>query len=304
LDADLAKCFDRINHKALLEKLNTFPTLRRQIKAWLKSGVMDNKTLFPKLEGTPQGGVISPLLANIALHGLENRIKQFANSLPGTKLVNRNNLSLIRSADDFVILHEDLAIVQRCQHIISEWLQDMSLELKPSKTRLTHTLHKYEGKVGFDFLGHKIRQYKVGNYRADKDNQSRSLGLTTLITPSKEKIILHQEEIGRIIDNHKNAPQKALITRLNPVIRGWTKYYSTAVSKLIFSKLDYLTYQKLRAWALRRCTKGTKRKTANKYWHTVGNDNWCFSTTKGYKLTLYRDTPIVRHHKVKGESSP
>ena len=74
LDADIAKCFDRIDHKRLLEKLNTYPTLRRQIRAWLKAGVMDGKKLFPTSEGTPQGGVISPLLANIALHGMEERI--------------------------------------------------------------------------------------------------------------------------------------------------------------------------------------------------------------------------------------
>lgn len=232
LDADIAKCFDRINHQALLEKLNTFPKLRRQVKAWLKSGVMDSNTLFPTSEGTPQGGVISPLLANIALHGLENRIRQFAESLPGRKQRNRENLSFIRYADDFVVLHKELAIVQRCQQIIAEWLKGMGLELKPSKTRITHTLQKYEGNIGFDFLGFNIRQYMVGNYRADKDSQARSLGFTTLITPSKEKILLHLEEIGRIIDSHKNAPQAALISRLNPVIRGWSNYYSTALLQI------------------------------------------------------------------------
>ena len=145
LDADIAKCFDRINHEALLEKVNTFPTLRRQIKAWLKSGVMDGKELFPTNEGTPQGGVISPLLANIALHGLESRIKQFAESLPGNKRENRWSLSLIRYADDFVVLHKDLNIVLRCQQIINDWLKCMGLELKPSKTRISHTLNKHEG---------------------------------------------------------------------------------------------------------------------------------------------------------------
>src|SRR5919199_23164 len=108
LDADIAKCFDRIDHEVLLNKLNTFPTIRRQIRAWLKAGVMDGKQLFPTSEGTPQGGVISPLLANIALHGMENRIKQYADTLPTRsgrgKRDNRSSLSLIRYADDFVIL--------------------------------------------------------------------------------------------------------------------------------------------------------------------------------------------------------
>jgi RNA-directed DNA polymerase len=100
LDADIAKCFDRIDHEALLRKLNTFPTIRRQVRAWLKAGVMDGKQLFPTSEGTPQGGVISPLLANIALHGMENRIKQYAETLPTRsgwgKRDNRSSLSLKR----------------------------------------------------------------------------------------------------------------------------------------------------------------------------------------------------------------
>jgi len=108
LDADIAKCFDRIDQEALLIKLNTFPTIRRQVRAWLKAGVMDGKQLFPTSEGTPQGGVISPLLANIALHGMEERIKQYADTLPTRsghgKRDNRYALSLIRYADDFVIL--------------------------------------------------------------------------------------------------------------------------------------------------------------------------------------------------------
>jgi len=148
LDADIAKCFDRIDHEALLKKLNTFPTIRRQVRAWLKAGVMDEKQLFPTSEGTPQGGVISPLLANIALHGMEERIKQYAETLPTRsgwgKRDNRSSLNLIRYADDFVILHEDLTVVQRCKEIISEWLNGMGLELKPSKTRLAHTLIQCE----------------------------------------------------------------------------------------------------------------------------------------------------------------
>ncbi len=117
LDADIAKCFDRIDQEALLRKLNTFPAIRRQVRAWLKAGVMDGKQLFPTSEGTPQGGVISPLLANIALHGMEERIKQYAETLKGRsgKKGNRNSLSFVRYADDFVILHEKISIIQRCK---------------------------------------------------------------------------------------------------------------------------------------------------------------------------------------------
>ncbi|GCL46061.1 RNA-directed DNA polymerase [Microcystis aeruginosa NIES-3806] len=104
LDADISKCFDKINHQKLLTKLQTYPKLRQQIKAWLKSGVMDGKNLFPTNEGTPQGGVISPLLANIALHGMEERVKQYAKTLKGNKSKNEQALTLIRYADDFVVL--------------------------------------------------------------------------------------------------------------------------------------------------------------------------------------------------------
>jgi RNA-directed DNA polymerase len=216
LDADISKCFDKINHEQLLKKLNSFPTIRRQVKAWLKAGYMDSKELFKTSEGTPQGGIISPLLANIALHGMENRIKQFAETLPGRKANNKQALTLIRYADDFVILHEDITVVQRSQTIISEWLKGMGLELKPSKTRLAHTLNQYEQEEpGFDFLGFTIQQFPVGKYQSKQ-------GFKTIITPSKKKQKVHYDQIARVIEAHKAAPQAALISRLNPIIRGWT----------------------------------------------------------------------------------
>lgn len=285
LDADISKCFDGINHNALLRKLNTYPTLSKQIKAWLKSGVMYRGQLFPTNEGTPQGGIISPLLANIALHGLEERIKQYAETLKGRKHDNRKALSLIRYADDFVVLHEDLTVVQRCKQVIEEWLHDMGLELKPSKTRLTHTFHEYEGNVGFDFLGFHIQQHKTGLYRCAHNTNGKSLGFSTLITPSKEKLKTHLENIGKVIDSHKNATQAALISKLNPLIRGWANYYSTVVSKETFSKADHFTYQKLRAWARYR-GKGTINK--DKYWR----DGWFFKTEDGIELAKHANTKV------------
>ena len=131
LDADISKCFDRINHETLLKKLNTYPTIRRQIRGWLKAGVIDAKQLFPTSLGTPQGGVLSPLLANIALHGMENRIKQAFPRRTITKIGKyagyQPGATLIRFADDFVILHEDITVVTRCREIISEWLLDIGL---------------------------------------------------------------------------------------------------------------------------------------------------------------------------------
>ena len=301
LDADIAKCFDRIDHKALLSKIHTYPTLSRIIKTWLKAGYCIGKELFPTNEGTPQAGVISPLLANIALHGMEERVMQYAETLKGKKRENRQALSLIRYADDLVIIHKDLNVVKKCQEIIADWLNDMGLELKPSKTKLTHTLNEIDGNAGFEFLGFHIQQHKVGNYRSATSSEGIPLGFKTLITPSKAKTKTHLVKIAEVIDSHKTAPQAALISKLNPIIRGWSNYYSTVVSKEIFNKIDALTYDKLRAWAR---TRGKGNINKDKYWRTVGDRNWCFSTEDGMELITHASTPIVRHTKVKGEASP
>jgi RNA-directed DNA polymerase len=310
LDADIAKCFDRIDHEALLIKLNTFPTIRRQVRAWLKAGVMDGKQLFPTSEGTPQGGVISPLLANIALHGMEERIDKTFPKMSYTsretwyhkKGTNFKSPRLIRYADDFVILHEDITVVQRCTEIISEWLKDMGLELKPSKTRLTHTLNEYETeKPGFNFLGFNVKQRKVGKYHSKQ-------GFKTIITPSSYKQKIHYDRVASIIDDHKAAPQSALISNLNPVITGWSKFYSTVVSSVVYSTQDHLMYLKLRAWAKRRHNKKNGKWLAKKYWQTIGGDNWVFATRQEGKnpirLRSHTETKIIRHVKVEGDASP
>jgi RNA-directed DNA polymerase len=310
LDGDIAKCFDRIDHKALLNKLNSFPAICRQIRAWLKAGVMDNMQYFDTSEGTPQGGVISPLLANIALHGMENRIKQAFPKMTHTmrktwyhkKGTDFKSPQLIRYADDFVILHDDITVVQGCREIISEWLKDMGLELKSSKTRLAHTLRRHEQEEpGFDFLGFTVRQFAVGKYHSKH-------GFKTIITPSKKKQKVHYDQIANVIETHKAAPQAALISQINPIIRGWANYYATVVSKECYSEQDYLMYQKLEAWAKRRHPQKGGKWVANKYWQAIKGNNWVFATKKdgnpNLRLLAHADTPIVRHVKVKGESSP
>jgi RNA-directed DNA polymerase len=310
LDGDIAKCFDRIDHKALLNKLNSFPAICRQIRAWLKAGVMDNMQYFDTSEGTPQGGVISPLLANIALHGMENRIKQAFPKMTHTmretwyhkKGTDFKSPQLIRYADDFVILHDDITVVQGCREIISKWLKDMGLELKSSKTRLAHTLRRHEQEEpGFDFLGFTVRQFAVGKYHSKH-------GFKTIITPSKKKQKVHYDQIANVIETHKAAPQAALISQINPIIRGWANYYATVVSKECYSEQDYLMYQKLYAWAKRRHPQKGGKWVANKYWQAIKGDNWVFATKKdgnpNLRLLAHADTPIVRHVKVKGESSP
>lgn len=290
LDADISKCFDKINHNALLTKLNTYPSLRRLIKSWLKAGVMDNHTFSPTKEGTPQGGVISPLLANIALHGMEERIKQHAETLKGNKRINRYTLSLIRYADDFVIMHKDLTVIKECITVISDWLNGVGLELKPSKTRITHTMD------GFDFLGFNVKQHKVGK------NQSKQ-GFKTIIKPSLEKIQEHYGQLSKVIDQHKAAPQTALISRLQPIIRGWCNYYSTVCSKETFGELGTAIWNKLQRWGYRRHPNKSKTWVNKKYWGTVGNDNWVFKDGDMY-LQKHVWKKIERHTKVRKSKSP
>src|SRR5690606_33493924 len=206
LDADIAQCFDRIRHEALLDKLQTFPLMRRAVRAWLKAGVMEGERLFPTPEGSPQGGVISPLLANIALHGLETAVND---AHPQARL--------IRYADDLVVLHKDLETIEQAQETVSAWLAQMGLELKPSKTRITHTLHQHEGNIGFDFLGFHVRQYKVGKNRSGRTGYPPNLplGFKTLIKPSKKATERHYQKVKGIIEDHSFTPQAQRIGQLN-----------------------------------------------------------------------------------------
>jgi len=317
LDADIKKCFDRINHAKLLNKLKTFPTFRKQIRAWLKAGVMEGKEFSPTSEGTPQGGVISPLLANIALHDMENEIKSIASSFdmkrPNGYQVSlrekEGSVSIIRYADDFLILHQDLAVVQRCKEAITEWLADMGLELKPSKTRIAHTLENHENeKAGFDFLGFNIRQHKVGKYTSGRDTHGRILGFKTLITPSKESQERHYRRLCEVIDKYKGQSQTVLSTKLNPIIRGWCNYFSIGVSRKVFSRLDYLIFWKLFKWGVKRHQNKGKKWVKSKYFRKIGGDNWTFATTREGSnpmvLMKHSHTAIVRHVKVKRDKSP
>ena len=307
LDADISKCFDHINHTKLLDKVNTFPKVKRQLKAWLKAGIFDNgETIFPT-KGTPQGGICSPLLANIALHGMETRIKEYAATWKGTKKENMDSLSLIRYADDFVIIHKDLNVIKNCQKIIGQWLATIGLELNQGKTKIAHTLNEYEGrKPGFDFLGFNVRQYPVGKYQSGKGTRGELLGFKTIIKPSKEKVKEHYRKLAEIIDNHKAAPQHILIAKLAPVIIGWTNYYSTTCSKETFSNVEHLMFLKLLRWGYRRHPNKSKTWSNNKYWRTIGMNNWRFTCkvddTK-FVLPMHQETKIIKYVKVKGDAS-
>jgi RNA-directed DNA polymerase len=297
LDADISQCFDKIGHEYLLRKLKTSPTIERVIKAWLKAGwVFDGKREESDC-GTPQGSVISPLLANVALHGMENRMTQLADSLKGHKCKNRASLTFIRYADDFVCLHPDKEVIDRAKVILQEWLTDVGLEISENKTRVTHTSD------GFEFLGFNIRQYKKGKHNSSKSGNGKRLGFKTLIKPSQEKVKKHYETIAEVISSYNSAPQRALVLKLNPIIRGWANYYSTGVSKETFSKLDHLIWQRIELWCQRRHPSKSAQWVKDKYFKTVGDRNWVFSDGT-FTLTTHAEVPIIRHIKVRGNKSP
>jgi RNA-directed DNA polymerase len=292
LDADIEKCFDRISHQALLEKLNAIQPITRLVRAWLKAGIVDKgEWLYPEA-GTPQGGVISPLLANVALHGLETALAQ--------AVLRKYKPIVIRYADDLVILCANLEALIKLKAVAEEWLVKMGLRFKPSKTRFTHTLNEHEGMVGFDFLGFNVRQYRVSKHHTR--TYRGKPGFKTIIQPSKEAIKRHQDKIQGGIRQYRGAPQAALIATLNPIVRGWAQYYSTCVAKRTFSTMDYLMSHKLAQWAHYRHPCKTKGWRFRRYWKWQAT-RMNFSDGKN-TLICYADTPIVRHVKVRGDKSP
>jgi RNA-directed DNA polymerase len=306
LDADIQACFDRISHAALLDKLNTFPTLRRAIRGWLKAGIMEGKELFPSEEGTPQGGAISPLLANIALHGLESSVRA---AFPASIRVNGERRAnwkpfVVRYADDFVVLHEDRAVIEQARLVAARWLAQMGLELKPSKTRIAHTLDPLDGRAGFDFLGFHVRQYRVGRTRTSRATNGAPLGFKAIIRPSAEKQQQHLAALAEVVRRHRQAPQETLIERLTPKIRGWAAYYRTQPCSEVFSRMDSLLYEKLRRWARRRHPKKSAWWISRHYWRTEGGRNWVFRAPHGKVLVRHTNTHRAEHVKVAGSASP
>jgi RNA-directed DNA polymerase len=306
LDADIKGCFDHIDHQALLEKMRTYPAMRRLVKGWLKAGVMDGLELSPTKTGTPQGGVVSPLLANIALYGMEEALVNAYTDGKKTLSARQGAPKLIRYADDFVVLHAEVAEVLKAQQLIATWLEGIGLELKPSKTRLSHTLNEYQGNVGFTFLGFAIRQFPVGKTHTGK-NRGKPLGFKTIITPSKEGVQRHVQALRKILQKSQSLSQEQLIDQLNPVIYGWTLYYRTVVSKKQFTVCDYLLTRMLWLKMARKHPKKSAGWVKEKYWRAVKGKTWTFATSEESTRKTLRwhvATPIQRHIKVKGRTSP
>ncbi len=216
-------------------------------------------------------------------------------------------MQLIRYADDFVIIHEDRTTVESAKILITDWLAPMGLELKTSKTCLTHTLEEVDGQIGFDFLGFTVRQFRAGKYRTDVRKKGFSLSFKTFITPSKTGVKRHYDQLTKLVDAHKSKTQAELIDALNPVIRGWSNYYSRVVSKRTLTRLGHLLYQKLRAWAHRRHPGKANGWTAHRYWFIQKGKGWWFMSRQGkqrVRMVRHADTPIVRHVKVQDDRSP
>jgi RNA-directed DNA polymerase len=302
LDADIEKCFDRIDQEALLAKVNPSPWLRRQLRAWLHAGVLDQGTLFPTEAGTMQGSPLSPLLANIALHGLEAAVKK---AFPTSGSRKRKAPNVVVYADDLVILHEDRTVIERCQHLVSEWLRPLGLTLKPSKTRITHTLESNDARPGFDFLGYHIRQFPVGKTKSGKNSRGHLHGFKTIITPSRSAIKRQRTKLRETITRYHHTEQGILIDALNPRIRGWSNYYRPVASARVFSALDHGLYMQLRRWAFSRHPKKSHHWSTRKYWRLDEGQGWRFQPSKGGRaLNGHTKTSIRYHVKVQGARSP
>jgi len=294
LKVDRAKCFDRICHEALLAKFQASAAMRRQIKAWLKAGIMVDHQLFPTLAGTPQGGSISPLLALLALDGMDEAVRQV---YPRARV--------IAYADDAVVLHEDRQVLEHIRQLLRTWLAKIGLGLNEAKSHLSHTL---EGdQPGFDFLGFHIRPYRVGKYQSGKAPKGRRLGYKTLIKPAKANIQEPLSELGQIIKRGKARSQGELIRQLNPKIRGWANYYRTSASKAVYPRLDDLLWQKLRAWSHRRHSRKSIGWVMKRYWHRL-DTRLAFATSPtspdAVHLHTHHEVAITRHVKVTGNRSP
>lgn len=306
LDADIKGCFDNINHQALLNKLETFPKIRQAIKGWLKAGIMDEEVYFKTKAGTPQGGVISPLLANIALHGIEEDTKNALSEElhQHLKIFHKRSdrkraltmLRIIRYADDFLVLHESEEIVKKAKTFIKLWLKKMGLNLNAVKTKIVHTLKTYEGnKPGFEFLGFNVRQFLVKN---------KKRGFKTIIKPSSEGQKRHRSCIRKYVKKLTSATQRQVIKTLNPIIRGWTNYYKAFVARKAFESADHYMFTCLWKWARWRHHNKGLRWIKHKYFRRYRNNNWRFMTTTNEMLLLHSDIHIKRHIKVKENRSP
>ena len=303
-EGDIKGCFDNINHEGLTEKLGNYPG-RTLVTKWLKAGFIQEGTFYETKTGTPQGGLISPLLANIALDGLEEKLDikytwHKDKRIPqGGCWLNKTARTYVRYADDFIVLCQTQEDAIAAKKLLTEELNKIGLELSKEKTRISH-LDK-----GFDFLGWNFRRY-TSTTRGNKK--------CVLIKPSKKNIQDFKDRLKEVFKELRGQNQLAVIFKLNPIIRGWGNYHKNVVSKETFSKLDNYIFFKLKRWGKREQIKKSWDEIKQKYWGRLcpgRNDNWVF----GYEAKNNNDAfscyleklawiPIVRHIPVLFTNSP
>lgn len=287
LEADIKGCFDHINHDWLVRHV---PMNKTILHKWLKAGVVHKGQLMSTDEGTPQGGIISPTLANMALNGLESDLLTHLGDKHGKTKGSRLKVNVVRYADDFVITGISKEMLEcEIRPWVESFLSQRGLQLSAEKTRVVHI------DDGFDFLGWSFRKY-CG---------------TLLIKPSRKNAKAFYDKVSGVIQSHLMVKQVDLIDMLNPILRGWAQYHQPVVAKETFSKLDSLIYWRLVRWMRRRHPKKSLAWCFQKYWNTVtdvsefagvrtaenGDKRWA-------RKYLLAGTPIVRHQKIKGDYNP
>jgi RNA-directed DNA polymerase len=246
LDADIKGFFDNINHEKIMQIASQDKLMTRLIKGWLKSGVMNNVDLTPTEKGTPQGGIISPLLANIALNGMEIYLYEQLRKKYRYKELYKGQIRIIRYADDFVVIHKNRKVIEDSKLIIGKWLKARGLELSFDQTRMIHSTE------GFDFLGFNVRHYpKITSGWYGRNNTSKQ-DFKLIIKPSKKSIKAHNECLHEVLDTMRAATQEEIIRKLNPIIRGGSNYFRGVVCAKTFERMDDLLWKKLWQWSTRR----------------------------------------------------
>ncbi|MCX7102220.1 MAG: group II intron reverse transcriptase/maturase [Methylobacter sp.] len=288
LEGDIKGCFDNISHEWLLENI---PLDRKVLREWLKAGVIYNGEFTETETGTPQGGIISPTLANLALDGLEKVLNQNFKTkeykVNGVRKQISPKVNFVRYADDFIITGKSKELLENeVKPLVENFLKERGLELSPDKTKVTHI----DG--GFNFLGWNFRKFES----------------KLLIKPSKDSVKNVLGKVKVILRKNKNAKTENVINLLNPVIAGWANYHRGAVSKEIFSYIDHQIWIKTWKWAVRRHPNKGKLWIRKKYFKTVDNRNWVFSgENKGehsIRLASMSTVLIERHIKVQADSNP
>lgn len=283
LEGDIKGCFDHISHEWLIENI---PMDKSVLKQFLKAGFVFENELFPTDDGTPQGGVISPILANMALDGMQEMlVNHFDLSAKGeisAFVHNKSKVNLVRYADDFIVTAATKEIAEEAKGLIREFLKTRGLELSEEKTTITHI------NDGFDMLGWTFRKFKG----------------KLIVKPSKKSIKNFVASLSEtILKRGKAWKQEVLIEKLNQQIRGWTNYHQSVCASEAFAHIDYILYELLWRWAKRRHPHKGRWWVSLNYWHRRGNRNWVFST-EDKELLRVDHISIVRHTKVRIDANP